>query len=236
MQMRFWFSAKSMAKSRRSLDTDEEVDMDLDTDMDIDLYDGPSNGEWTDIPCRKRNLVVCQKVQNWTVVRIQENLMKAIREMKAVSEESRQMKAVAASVLASLQTLIPVGFVYVEMSGQRQPKQLWPTFEWADVSADYGGLFFRVLGNDSAPFGTIQEPSAPRLVAVDRQDTSGCTSLCPVKADGEWSGSVSASEGYTGYNSYGSRGSYVSRSLRFKVSNDEVKPRNQAIRVWKRIA
>jgi hypothetical protein len=200
MQMRFLFSSMSM-----SIDSNEEGPD----------FEGPTNGEWTDIPCRKRNLVVCERVQNWTVTRIQETLMNTIRKLRDV--ESR----------VQTQVPVPVGFIYIQINGQQSPNQLWSSFEWEDVSAEYGGLFFRVSGNGSAPFGTIQEGSAPRLVAVQKTASTGCTASCPVHADNEWSQNVAITGAYS-ENSY--------RSLQFKVSSDEVRPKNQAIRVWKRIS
>ena len=36
------------------------------------LADVVQRGEWTNFSCKKRNIVVCQKMQDWTLARLQE--------------------------------------------------------------------------------------------------------------------------------------------------------------------
>lgn len=52
---------------------------------------------------------------------------------------------------------VPIGFIYVQLSEQQEPHHLWPNMIWSDVSFQYAGLFFRVLGGDSAHFNVTQE-------------------------------------------------------------------------------
>jgi hypothetical protein len=196
MQMRFMYSPVS-----------SEAD-------DIEAEEGlPLNGQWTDIPCRKRNLVVCEKVQNWTLNRVQQNVIKIIRQMKATE-------------VSILNNIIPIGFIYVEMRGQKAPSLMWPHFKWEDVSSEYEGLFFRVKGAEAAPFGVTQNATSPRLTGVQYVSASHeCSSDCPILPNNKWSQRMEITP-YNGLSSY--------RSLQFKVSDEEIRPRNEAIRVWKR--
>ena len=54
------------------------------------------------------------------------------------------------------QNPVPIGFIYVQLPNQPEPKTLWPTVEWKSVSSDYSGHFFRVEGGNAAPFGQKQ--------------------------------------------------------------------------------
>jgi hypothetical protein len=101
--------------------------------------------------------------------------------------------------------------------------------EWKDVTSDYAGLFFRAEGGGSAAFGSIQNENSPRLSQISR-----------IK-DGP------TNKGLDQLNITISPGSWTNVKLTVMVSNDdwrswdiyvpdgEVRPRNQAIRVWKRI-
>ena len=53
---------------------------------------------------------------------------------------------------------LPVGFVYFQLRGQPKPSDLFDG-EWEDISSQYAGLFFRVEGGNSAPFGQDQAMS-----------------------------------------------------------------------------
>ena len=50
------------------------------------------------------------------------------------------------------------------MPHEKQPGEIWPWMVWEDVSANYSGVFFRVIGAGTAPFGEIQAENTTRVV------------------------------------------------------------------------
>ena len=106
------------------------------------------------------------------------------------------------------------------------PKSLWPKYNWLDISGQYSGLFFRVLGGKAAPFLKIQEESSPRFNGFKSYGIHGVAheelKEHEMKTDGKWSDDKS-SVNVNGF------------PVSFRVGSDEVRPRNTAVRVWKRI-
>ncbi len=98
--------------------------------------------------------------------------------------------------------------------------------QWIEISSEYSGLFFRVLGENSAPFGETQNDSSPRLIEVRSYGVypPNYNHIVDIVADGNWSENL-FSGSFTGGYSYANN---------FKVSSGEVRPRNKAVRVWKR--
>ncbi len=152
------------------------------------------------------------------------------------------------SVLLAIESAIPVGFIYLQLPKSKSPKELWPTapFIWSDVSWTYSGVFFRVLGGSSAAFGEVQDGQAPHLDEVEakmciHKPNGACTQLSIEEAvslpgkegTGGWSGYVNTAGAYL----YEKEAARLDRdALRFHVTGGEVRPRNMAIRVWKRTA
>ncbi len=120
--------------------------------------------------------------------------------------------------------LVPVGFIYTQLPGQVEPQILWPLMTWKDVTSDYAGLFFRAEGGGAAPFGKVQSDNSPRLSKIEQKTHgSGTDSDSMQVIPGTWS-------------SYMFTGKFESPNnhLRFFVSSEEVRPRNKAMRIWKR--
>ena len=120
---------------------------------------------------------------------------------------------------------IPHGFIYIQLPNQNSPNILWPQYEWKEVSTLYSGLFFRVLGGNSADFGNIQEATSPRLSGFKSYGSHGVPAdeikTHVIKDDNVWSDkSDKKANGFP---------------ISFRVSNDEVAPRNTAIKIWKRV-
>ncbi len=101
--------------------------------------------------------------------------------------------------------------------------KLWPIFEKSDKSSKYSGLFFRVLGGNSSSFTAVQEENSPRLVGVKYTRSNQYDSV-DISANDDWSEAVRSGI-FEGWRS----------GISFKVSSGEVRPRNQAIRIWKRV-
>jgi len=130
-------------------------------------------------------------------------------------------------ILDLRQNILPIGYIHVQLPGQPEPKTLWPKMDWENVSPAYAGLFFRTEGGNSNKFNDkIQEGDSPRLVMVDSHyDNKNWTQWASIITPGVYSNDV-----YTGTN-----GGPVEVYQNYLVSLAEVRPRNQAIRIWKRI-
>jgi len=172
-------------------------------------------GKWLDTSCQRKSIVVCQKHRQLSGGLLDDIILEV---KQSVSELSSEFDAKP--------NVVPIGFVYVQLPYEPSPKEIWPQAVWTDVSDIYRGLFFRVAGEEAAEFGTIQAENAPRVanITVHRSGsplTSGTVNLIR----GEQTGQI-----VTGYAS----SSYYSWSL--NVSGGEVRPRNTAIKIWKRSA
>ena len=148
---------------------------------------------------------------------------------------------------SSIDSVIPIGFIYVQLPKDKAPAELWPTLTWQEVSDDYEGVFFRVSGGDAAAFGEVQEAHAPRLSSVGMSHMSyqqqhihhgravdwSSYSKATIHPSGEWSEPVMT-------------GCLVQTTdalfMRFKTtgtsgnSMTEVRPRNMAVKVYRRTA
>jgi hypothetical protein len=166
------------------------------------LAEGSSVGKWVDEPCKKNNLIVCQKMQIWSLSQMQK------------------------SFLEFRKNPVPIGFIYVQLPSQPEPKTLWPTIEWENVSPDYAGHFFRAEGGDASTFGAIQKDNSPRLIRVTQHCCDNYTSIVDVHADGSESRTIPNGPNINNGNGF----------LLFSVtvSGGEVRPINQAVRIWKR--
>jgi hypothetical protein len=120
--------------------------------------------------------------------------------------------------------------VYFQLPEQQEPKNIWTSFEWEDISESYAGLFFRVLGGNSSTFGTVQDFDSPQMTDIE-VNSSGTTldyrstTLSPTSS----SSILNVKHVSLCYYSCNRN-----QDLIFKFSNTEVRPRNKAIRVWKR--
>ena len=123
---------------------------------------------------------------------------------------------------------VPLGFLYIQLSGQDPPNVLWPSTHWNDVSSSYAGLFFRVVGGEAADFGQIQEANTTRLDEV-RQCSDFEEYNVKIPADGSWSKKLYTSWLYK-------TGGDTTKCLQFRHSTSEIRPRNQAVKIWKRVA
>jgi hypothetical protein len=125
---------------------------------------------------------------------------------------------------------VPIGFIYTQLPKQPEPNTLWPSSKWEDVSKLYAGLFFRVLGENSSDFG-VQEESDRSLTEVSNMFATvrDLTYKVGVPKNGTVS-DILYSDDYTSSNN-----SMTRTMLKFRTSNDEIRPKNQAIRISKRI-
>ena len=163
-------------------------------------------GKWNDVPCKNNALTICQKKQDLTLISLRNSL---------VTLEN---------------TLIPLGFLYTQFPSQSSPDVLWPNMKWTEVTQSYAGLFFRAEGGNSSSYGQLQLASAPHLAQVIQDRNNGRNysgnynvSLEQGKETGKfWTGTDYHPSGYSYF------------TLSFKLSNEEVRPINKAIKIWKR--
>lgn len=196
---------------------------------------GASNGKWVDVSCQKKNLFVCEKRQNWS----SERLRKALLEIK--NESQKEFQDLEKQFVARIDNLqkqsvarfekleqnpIPIDFIYVQLSSQPEPKSLWPNVEWEEITSSYSGLFFRAEGGGSSSFGSTQEGDAPRIDHIQFDCNKGEMGWNPGY---QWSLPSGWSDWVNSGASWGTR-----CGQRFLTTSVEVRPRNQAVRIWKR--
>lgn len=164
--------------------------------------------------CDKKNSVtLCEKVQVWSSSTLQNEVINLRKGGKKLQEKVKNLE----------ENPVPVDFIYAQLPGQEEPQKIWPQLSWKDISEDYQGLFFRVVGNGSASFGDVQEDNSPRLVRIKRVEASSYLDVA-INADGRPSSPVDADDS-----------TWSDRALQFTVSAGEVRPRNKAIKIWKRV-
>lgn len=209
-----------------------------------------SEGLWIRTNCQKRNAVVCEKSQTWSTsnlvdailnlrLELEEQQSKGKQDLATLKEElerriaalEQEPKGLNGAIEDELKQLkknpVPIGFVYLQLPYQSEPKSIWPDCVWTDVSQSYAGDFIRVVGGSSNNFGDEQESSAPRLEQVECvKDAVNKWMSSSVPSDGTWSEAVSMGWRTSGDNW---------RGLRFRMSAAEVRPKNQAIKVWQRL-
>ena len=172
-------------------------------------------GKWTDVSCKKTALTICQKKQDLTLISLRNALVtleNTVHEHIKVNDNG----------------MIPIGFLYTQLPDQSSPDVLWPNMKWTEVTQSYAGLFFRAEGGNSSSYGQLQLASAPHLDLVNHHRND-------YNIDGDVN--VTLEQGIetrkivTGW--YNPNKSFF-YSLSFKLSNEEVRPINKAIKIWKR--
>ena len=168
--------------------------------------------KWTNVPCTKKNLVVCERKQAWSNAKMQE------------------------IIETMLKNPVPLGFIYVQLPKEKSPQEIWSWMSWNDVSDQYDSTFFRVAGNKAAGFGAVQEEFSPYIDEIQfnsyREFSKSETLDAKILRNGGWTGDVrtayvlevSSSTNHNEYYGY----------LKFHTAAGEVRPKNMAVRVWKR--
>lgn len=220
-------------------------------EMESDLRE---RGKWIDQSCDKKNRVVCQKRPIWSQDELQKALLELRKEFRSEREQfkrelekSNQNNAdltrklneinvqLTKEILKSEQqiadlkdNLIPIGFLYFQLPNEKSPEEIWHWLSWTDVSDSYANVFFRVIGNNTARFGAVQEESCPRISEVEHAFETPLSHYNHI---------VLPQSGWSDYLYEGTEGTSELQALtRFYTLNDEVRPRNMAIRVWRRTA
>ena len=169
-------------------------------------------GKWSDVLCTKQNLVVCQKPQTWSMSHLQK------------------------VVLDSLKNPVPIGFIFDQLPNEKAPEEFWPWMIWKDISSAYEGAFFRASSGKAAEFGKVQEENVPRVTEVDTIYSSEPAwnevkkHLAPSKNNATLPIGDRSLWVYLGTYRDG-----IDRYASFVTSDGEVRPKNMAMRIWKRM-
>lgn len=118
---------------------------------------------------------------------------------------------------------VPIGFIYLQLPDQLKPEKIWRGLGWEDITEMYAGLFFRAEGGGSEKFGVEQKDNAPRLIRVTTHRKVYDVLQAELVAGKETQRVLTGA-----YNT-------GQTALSFLVSDGEVRPRNKAIRVWRRV-
>jgi hypothetical protein len=130
---------------------------------------------------------------------------------------------------------VPIGFIYVQLPKEESPAEIWPWMTWNDVSSAYAGVFFRVIGEEAASFGQVQQDNAPRLVEFNSNFAANVNFSSQIS---QWNQTIPKGEwsdwGFIGRANVVQSNFVWDVMSRFLVSGGEVRPCNMAIRIWKR--
>ena len=126
------------------------------------------------------------------------------------------------------ETTVPIGFLYTQLPNQSSPEQLWPNMEWTEVTHQYSGLFFRAEGSGSESFGQIQQANQSWISNINTLDYEFDFSAV--------NGHYGDQENYDlKLNSWTSiRPNGVQDEIFIYTTAGEMRPRNTAIKIWKR--
>ena len=192
-------------------------------------------GKWTDVSCKKSALTICQKKQDLTLtslgnafVTLENKISKNEVELKNHQLLIEKQKNQLESQQKEIDAFIPTGFLYTQLPSQSSPDVLWPNMKWTQVTQSYAGLFFRAEGGNSSSYGELQSASAPHLAQINQHFGVNVDYLVN-------NNNVSLEQGKeTGNIITGHSNNYDFYTLSFKLSNEEVRPINKAVRIWKR--
>jgi len=220
------------------------------------------NGDWKDTSCLGWNFILCQKLPSWAASDIRQEILELKAEMAEIRQESQELKAEIQNAQNHVTDLVqnpgenwklmfgliclnfflfkrilcpgfvvPIGFIYGQLPNQPEPNATWSQVQWQAVTQEYAGLFFRAEGNNAAKFGVTQDSSTLQITRIEFQRFDwddrlpGSVDLPPTG----WSSWMRS-----GFDDTGNGGFYWYQSHRYHYSSSEVRPRNTAVRLWKR--
>ena len=123
-----------------------------------------------------------------------------------------------------------VGTVYVQFKGEKSPQELFGG-TWQNISNQHAGMFFRAEGGAAASFGSQQEGGLPNITGYTGWGENA-TAFNPTGAFYKTGNNLFGNAGLDSDN----MGLYFSaaRSNSLYGAATEVRPINEAIRIWKR--
>lgn len=153
---------------------------------------------------------------------MKDNQNRIDQELKRISHTIDPFNEIVDSKMDHIcQKIIPIGFVYSQLPFQKGPKCLWPWAGWQEVTSKYRGHFFRAEGGGSAAFGISQRDEI-------RQHHHSIVSRNFSRPSRFWRKFFSAKV-------QDKNGEIVYSVAKFH-SNTETRPKNFAIKIWRRIS
>lgn len=107
-----------------------------------------------------------------------------------------------------------------------EPSKLWPRVKWLETTTRYAGLFFRAEGGNAMAFNEgVQEDASPRITKFIKVYTHSK----------EWNLILQYNEEEYEHPDFGVGGDGGGQtSLKISTQYNEVRPRNESIRIWER--
>ena len=127
---------------------------------------------------------------------------------------------------------VPIGFTYVQLPHEKEPGNIWPWMIWENVSKNYTGVFFRVEGGEAAPFGQIQIENTNR---IDKISSVAYNTLMEGHFADGWRNTTVPLHGPSKWFFTGKAES-PDNFLSIELSGGEVRPKNMAMKIWRRIS
>ena len=126
-------------------------------------------------------------------------------------------------------SLIPLGFLYTQYPLHSSPIELWPNMGWLEVTNKFANLFFRAEGPQTEPFGIIQQANQSWISNIitggyfkkSFNHDNAVESSYPENKHGHWT-------------TLFMNQAFFDRIELF-TTDCEVRPKNTAIKIWKRI-
>lgn len=185
-------------------------------------------GKWGDEPCAgKFNLALCERRQSWSLEYFQKQFIALKEEVDGLKKEIK---------VRDLDPGIPLGFIYVQLPKEAAPEHIWPRAKWTEVTAAYSGLFFRAEGGGSAPFGSVQAQGGPgpHISKLTYHFTRNQTHVFADVLTTERQGHFSIKTGVYKHNDFNGQTGLQVEVTGGGGDGDELRPRNMAIKIWKR--
>lgn len=142
-------------------------------------------------------------------------------------------------ILTSIQAP-PIGFMYVQFPGQNSAEELWPLCTWKVIPPErYNGCFFRAEGGEADDFNNGVQDYA--MVELKGNFPGGCGGF----TDGVFRSQPQHNPVWNiGNASVGAGMINAAEQKNFDISNtlgshhiaSEIRPVNQTIRIWERLA
>ncbi|CAG2103508.1 unnamed protein product [Medioppia subpectinata] len=199
-------------------------------------------GAWVDGPCTGRGLTVCQRIvhncpnympqllaTNKKVTTAEAKLADAIKQFdEQIAGINNLLTVDYKDMIDIIKNPVPINFVYTQLPGTDEPGTLWKNVKFEEVSDKYPGLFFRVEGQGSGAFGAIQEANFTGVEIIRTKQFEGLKYKSLGKVTdrslslGKW-----LVEG-------GKELPATSCLVNMYRSNIENRPKNVAVKIWKR--
>jgi hypothetical protein len=78
------------------------------------IPDGNDKGKWINTSCKKKNFVVCQKMQGWSLARLQKEFLNMKQDYELQIRKLKNLTAYPFSV----------GFIYVQLPKEKSPTEI----------------------------------------------------------------------------------------------------------------